>query len=55
MGLKSSEKCAALSLTVLLSPDSERSAQYWNSSTGVRIPAQTEEHTNRRFSTFNYD
>ena len=40
MGLKRSEKCAALSLTLLLSPDSERSAQYRISSCGVRIPAR---------------
>lgn len=44
IGLKCSVKCSALSLKLLFSADSERSAQYWNSSLGVRMPAECKKY-----------
>lgn len=40
IGLNCSVKCAARSLTLFFSAESEMSAQYWNSSLGIRMPAK---------------
>lgn len=52
MVLKSSEKYAALSLSLLCCPDRLISDQNWNSSRGVVIPAHT--HNTRRSVLFKY-